>query len=186
MTPSSRDTDSRSSPRSRRSTVSRLRRADNRPPRPRPAAPPGFLRRRRHLIGLPHLDTPPASTLSQSSVQENPGAQECEAPQRLNRTCVPTNASVYQFTDGTQPKSVESTTPPRALLKKTKGLGSPPDICPLSMSICSTSSMVTNPLGQEQDNEEGQGHTDREAHAQQTPAAQVPGHRGLTRAMNSA
>ena len=42
--PSSRDTDSRSSPRSRRSTVSRLRRADNRPPRPRPAASPVALR----------------------------------------------------------------------------------------------------------------------------------------------
>ena len=38
--------------------------------------PPGFLLRRRPLIVLPHLDTPPASTLSQSSVQENPGAQD--------------------------------------------------------------------------------------------------------------
>ena len=38
------------------------------------------LRRRRTLIVLPHLDTPPARTLSQSSVQENPGAQECTAP----------------------------------------------------------------------------------------------------------
>ena len=32
--------------------------------------------RRRFLIVLPHLDTPPARTLSQSSVQENPGALE--------------------------------------------------------------------------------------------------------------
>ena len=38
--------------------------------------PPGSLRRRRTLIWLPHFDTPPASTLSQSSVQGNPGAQE--------------------------------------------------------------------------------------------------------------
>ena len=30
--------------------------------------------RGRFLIVLPHLDTPPARTLSQSSVQENPGA----------------------------------------------------------------------------------------------------------------
>ena len=36
--------------------------------------PPGSLRRRRLLIVRLHLDTPPASTLSQSSVQENPGA----------------------------------------------------------------------------------------------------------------
>ena len=32
--------------------------------------------RRRILIWFPHLDTPPASALSQSSVQENPGAQD--------------------------------------------------------------------------------------------------------------
>ena len=38
--------------------------------------PPGSLRRRRTLIWLPHFDTPPASTLSQSSVQGNPGAQD--------------------------------------------------------------------------------------------------------------
>ena len=68
MTPSSRDTDSRSSPRSRRSTVSRLRRAENRPPRPRPAGPsgrpPGFLRRRR--AGL----DPDAARLAQSEVRQ--------------------------------------------------------------------------------------------------------------------
>ena len=40
----SRDTDSRSSPRSRHSTVSRLRPAENRPPRPRPVAAPVALR----------------------------------------------------------------------------------------------------------------------------------------------
>ena len=38
--PTARDTDSRSSPRNRRSTTSRLRPAENRPPRPRPAATP--------------------------------------------------------------------------------------------------------------------------------------------------
>ena len=40
----------------------------------RSGRPPGSLRRRRTLIVLPHLDTPPARTFSQSSVQENPGA----------------------------------------------------------------------------------------------------------------
>ena len=45
----------------------------------RSGRPPGSLRRRRTLIVLPHLDTPPARTLSQSSVQENPGAQEARA-----------------------------------------------------------------------------------------------------------
>ena len=44
--------------------------------------PPGSRRRRRTLIWLPHLDTPPASTLSQSSVQENPGAQDQLTPAR--------------------------------------------------------------------------------------------------------
>ena len=75
----SRDTDSRSSPRSRRSTVTRLRRAENRPLVTlggRSGRPPSSRRRRRTLIVLPHLDTPPARTLSQSSVQENPRAQE--------------------------------------------------------------------------------------------------------------
>ena len=43
-------------------------------------SPPDFLRRRRTLIWLPHLDTPPASNLSQSSVQENPGAQDNPTP----------------------------------------------------------------------------------------------------------
>ena len=38
--PTARDTDSRSSPRNRRITTSRLRPAENRPPRPRPAATP--------------------------------------------------------------------------------------------------------------------------------------------------
>ena len=36
-------------------------------------APGGRAGRHRFLNVLPHLDTPPASTLSQSSVQENPG-----------------------------------------------------------------------------------------------------------------
>ena len=40
MIPTARDTDSRSSPRNRRITTSRLRPAENRPPRPRPAATP--------------------------------------------------------------------------------------------------------------------------------------------------
>ena len=40
------------------------------------AAPGGHAGRHRFLNVLPHLDTPPASTLSQSSVQENPRAQE--------------------------------------------------------------------------------------------------------------
>ena len=44
MIPNSRDTDSRSSPRSRRSTVARLRRAENRPLRSRSAAAPVALR----------------------------------------------------------------------------------------------------------------------------------------------
>ena len=42
--PNSRDTDSRSSPRSRRSTVARVRRAENRPRRSRSAAAPVALR----------------------------------------------------------------------------------------------------------------------------------------------
>ena len=42
----------------------------------RSSRPPGALRRRRFLNLLPHLDTPSASTLSQSSVQENSRAQE--------------------------------------------------------------------------------------------------------------
>ena len=44
--------------------------------RTRSSRPPGSLRRRRCLSLLPHLDTPPARTLSQSSVQENPRAQD--------------------------------------------------------------------------------------------------------------
>ena len=40
------------------------------------AAPGGRAGRHRFLNVLPHLDTPPARTLSQSSVQENPRAQE--------------------------------------------------------------------------------------------------------------
>ena len=40
------------------------------------AAPGGHAGRHRFLNVLPHLDTPPASTLSQSSVQENPRAQD--------------------------------------------------------------------------------------------------------------
>ena len=40
------------------------------------AAPGGRAGRHRFLNVLPHLDTPPASTRSQSSVQENPRAQE--------------------------------------------------------------------------------------------------------------
>ena len=75
--PTARDTDSRSSPRNRRSTTSRLRPAENRPPRPCPAAYAG---RHRFLNVLPHLDTPPARTLSQSSVPENPRAQETGLP----------------------------------------------------------------------------------------------------------
>ena len=42
------------------------------------AAPGGHAGRHRFLNVLPHLDTPPASTLSQSSVQENPRAQDDE------------------------------------------------------------------------------------------------------------
>ena len=42
----------------------------------RSSRPPGALRRRRFLNLLPHLDTPSARTLSQSSVQENSRAQE--------------------------------------------------------------------------------------------------------------
>ena len=45
--------------------------------------PPGSLRRRRTLIWLPHFDTPPASTLSQSSVQGNPGAQDFDVDGRV-------------------------------------------------------------------------------------------------------
>ena len=45
------------------------------PPGGRSSRPPGALRRRRFLNLLPHLDTPPARTLSQSSVQENSRAQ---------------------------------------------------------------------------------------------------------------
>ena len=40
------------------------------------AAPGGRAGRHRFLNVLPHLDTPPASTRSQSRVQENPRAQE--------------------------------------------------------------------------------------------------------------
>ena len=67
--PTARDTDSRSSPRNRRITTSRLRPAENRPPT---AAPGGHAGHHRFLNVLPHRDTPPARTLSQSSVQENP------------------------------------------------------------------------------------------------------------------
>ena len=42
----------------------------------RSSRPPGALRRRRFLNLLPHLDTPSASTRSQSSVQEHSRAQE--------------------------------------------------------------------------------------------------------------
>ena len=47
------------------------------------AAPGGRAGRHRFLNVLPHLDTPPASTLSQSSVQENPRAQEKETGRPL-------------------------------------------------------------------------------------------------------
>ena len=51
------------------------------------AAPGGRAGRPRFLNVLPHLDTPPARTLSQSSVQENPRAQELlhEDPARSGR-----------------------------------------------------------------------------------------------------
>ena len=62
---------------SRRSTAALYRRQ---PKNIRSGRPPGSLRRRRTLIVLPHLDTPPARTLSQSSVQENPGAQDSGLP----------------------------------------------------------------------------------------------------------
>ena len=80
--PNSRDTDSRFLPRSRRSTVARLRRAENRPFRSRSAAGLVALRAlsaavsRQFFNLLPYLDTPPARTLSQSSVKENSRAQE--------------------------------------------------------------------------------------------------------------
>ena len=63
-------------------TQHRLALAPDRQPAPTAAPagpsgrPPGSRRRRRLLIVFPHLDTPPAKTLSQSSVQENPGALE--------------------------------------------------------------------------------------------------------------
>ena len=63
-------------------TQHRLALASGRQPSPTAAPgdvssrPPGSLRRHQLLIWFPHLDTPPASTLSQSSVQGNPGAQE--------------------------------------------------------------------------------------------------------------
>ena len=44
------------------------------------AAPGGHAGRHRFLNVLPHLDTPPARTLSQSSVQENPRAQDWGTP----------------------------------------------------------------------------------------------------------
>ena len=57
------------------------------------AAPGGRAGRHRFLNLLPHLDTPPARTLSQSSVQENPRAQERNPSllqHRLHRaTCRP-------------------------------------------------------------------------------------------------
>ena len=49
------------------------------------AAPGGHAGRHRFLNVLPHLDTPPARTLSQSSVQENPRAQEPAAVDAINR-----------------------------------------------------------------------------------------------------
>ena len=104
--PNSRDTDSRSSPRSRRSTVARLRRAENRPLRSRSAAAPVALRRRRFLNLLPHLDTPPARTLSQSSVQENSRAQERTQAQRDRR---PTSPAIGRggLLDGSEQVTVE-------------------------------------------------------------------------------
>ena len=48
----------------------------------RSSRPPGALRRRRFFNLLPHLDTPPARTLSQSRVQEN---WRCCAVRKLTR-----------------------------------------------------------------------------------------------------
>ena len=68
-------------------TQHRLALAPGRKPTPtaapggRSGRPPGS-HRRRFLIVLPHLDTPPARTLSQSRVQENPGALEKTATSR--------------------------------------------------------------------------------------------------------
>ena len=53
----------------------------------RSSHPPGALRRRRFLNLLPHLDTPPARTLSQSSVQENSRAQEAVSEPCSRRPC---------------------------------------------------------------------------------------------------
>ena len=53
----------------------------------RSSRPPGALRRRRFFNLLPHLDTPPARTLSQSRVQENSRAQDC--PGRRRRSATP-------------------------------------------------------------------------------------------------
>ena len=52
------------------------------------AAPGGHAGRHRFLNLLPHLDTPPARTLSQSSVQENPRAQDHVTRQSTHRTGV--------------------------------------------------------------------------------------------------
>ena len=56
-------------------SMHRLALAPGRKPTPT-AAPGGRAGRHRFLNLLPHLDTPPARTLSQSSVQENPRAQD--------------------------------------------------------------------------------------------------------------
>ena len=62
--PTARDTDSRSSPRNRRSTTSRFRPTDNRPPRPGPAASPVALRA--PSAAADHAPKQPAHLIPQS------------------------------------------------------------------------------------------------------------------------
>ncbi len=54
----------------------------------RSSRPPGALRRRRFFNLLSHLDTPPARTLSQSSVQENSRAQDGRPARHASRSVV--------------------------------------------------------------------------------------------------
>ena len=96
----------------RRTTQAEYRRAftpGRKPPLPvtlggRSSRPPGALRRRRFFNLLPHLDTPPARTLSQSSVQENSRAQENRPQDALEAY----DEVVYRFGKSESPRPFPS------------------------------------------------------------------------------
>ena len=95
----------------------------------RSSRPPGALRRRRFLNLLPHLDTPPARTLSQSSVQENSRAQEHrERDAHRIRAYLNNHPNARAVQNATMLKALvgqETTTLPEALqTEETRPLGS--------------------------------------------------------------